>query len=92
LIISQKFPSTIPKGTQIVIVTTSLFNCSKDSSGLKTILKTEFERVFVDEGHVIKCGTSLLNKNITKIKASYKWIVSGTINKSMDLSPLSLSF
>jgi len=76
IIINPSFSGILPdKGVEVCITTYSSFQKVKPAACLTN---TEWGRVILDEGHLIRNPATKLFKEINKINADLKWILSGT--------------
>ena len=77
----------------LVIASHSCFNSSSIDFEDHALLTKEFERVIVDEAHVIKNDKAHITRNIAGVKAKFRWCLTGTpiVTKRNDMSAL-LSF
>lgn len=80
----------VPEGVSVVITTYSMFTHVSKKGLPPLLLNTEFGRIMLDEGHIIKSKKSTTYVNINRIASDIKWIVTATPiqNSLKDISTL----
>lgn len=68
--------STLPPGIEVVLTTYSVF---QRPGGIHPCLRNvRWGRVMLDEGHAIRNATTKLHKEMTRVQADIKWVISAT--------------
>ena len=76
IIVNPSFSGILPSnGVEVCITTYSSFQKSKPPSCLTS---TEWGRIVLDEGHLVRNPATKMYKEIIKVNATMKWILSGT--------------
>lgn len=69
----------LPKGITIVLTTYSIFTPKSKNKKIPALLyNTQWDRIILDEGHVIKNQNSTTFTNINKLSSCIKWVLSAT--------------
>jgi SNF2 family DNA or RNA helicase len=70
----------------IVVVPNSILNTKQVKSGTSVIHVINWDRVIIDEAHILRNSTSKLYKSCMAIQATYKWALTATpvMNKMTD--------
>lgn len=73
-------------GTFDLALTT--YECLRDKHFQSKLRKFNWHRIVLDECQEVKCSTSLIAKQCADLKASYRWMISGTplVNRIEDLN------
>jgi len=68
----------VPEGTNIVLVPYSIFTPKKKKKIPYILEHTRWDRIILDEGHVIKNPSGTTFQNIDKLDSSMRWVLSAT--------------
>jgi SNF2 family DNA or RNA helicase len=82
----------VPNGTNIILTTYSVFTPKKKGKTIPAILRnTHWDRIILDEGHIIKNAKGTTFQNINRLASTIRWVLSATpVQNSMnDLETLS---
>lgn len=80
IVLNSSYKGILPKDIEVVLTSYSSF---QGKNPPKCLTKTEWGRIILDEGHIIRNHKTRLNKEITKVQATRKWLLTGTpINNS----------
>lgn len=76
----------VPSGTSIILTTYSVFTPKKKVKTLPAILRnTHWDRIILDEGHIIKNPKGATFQNINKLASTIRWVLSATpVQNSMN--------
>jgi SNF2 family DNA or RNA helicase len=79
IVSSDCMVKVIPPGTNIVLATYSMFAPKKKKQKIPPILQnTKWDRIILDEGHIIKNRAGTTFQNINGLTSSIRWVLSAT--------------
>lgn len=76
IIINPSFSGILPQDVDVAITTYTCFQKTKGTAAC--FYTTEWGRIILDEGHMIRNAKTKVFQEISKLKCSVKWILSGT--------------
>jgi SNF2 family DNA or RNA helicase len=77
VILNPSFQASLPQDVDTVITTYSVFQKPK-SPAFKAVQETQWERIILDEGHLIRNTATKIYQSISQLQSDIKWILSGT--------------
>lgn len=70
--------NTVPAGTRVVLATYSVFAPKRKGGRVPKIFSTHWDRIILDEGHLIKNQGGVTFTNINKLVGSIRWVLTAT--------------
>lgn len=88
IIVNPSFCGDLPSDTEVAITTYSVFQQPRGPASCFSTMK--WGRIILDEGHTIRNPTTKVYKEVSKLVAGVRWVLSGTPiqNSSKDLLSL----
>jgi SNF2 family DNA or RNA helicase len=77
IIVNSSFSGMLPTDADVVLTGYSTFNNGRSKTP-SCLLNRKWGRIILDEGHTIRNPSTTVHKEISRLQATHRWILSGT--------------